>query len=66
MEYEETMEETMDKEAEEDVAPNIEETDKVDVAAMHQVTWHNNDGGTECGPTQVPTAEHLHKATRRR
>ena len=38
MEDEETMEETMDKEAEEDVAPNIEETDKVDVADMHQVT----------------------------
>ena len=56
MESEEYMEETMDKEAEEDVANNVEEIGKGVATDVHQGTWHTTVGRMECVPTQVPTA----------
>ena len=56
MESKEYMEETMDKEAEEDVTNNVEEIDEGVATDVHQVTWHTTVGRMECVPTQVPTA----------
>ena len=44
VEYKETMEDTMDKNPEEDVASNVKQIGKEFVLSVHQINLHTTDG----------------------